>query len=408
MRRQTTLLAGAVVLSLLGAACGGDDDDTETGSGSASAPADIPDGPAISIGAQDFGESLILAEIYEGALDDAGYEADIQEVGGFRDLLFGAFESGEVNLAPDYLASQLEFLNDGAGEATSDAGETFDLLEPLLAEKEIVGLTPSDAVNTNAFVVTEETSEELGITTLSDLAEKGADLTLGGPQDCESNAFCIPGLQRVYDLDMSQNFEPLDAGLVATSLGEGAIDVGLLFSTDGRIASEGWVLLEDDQDMLAADNVFPILSQEVADAYGDDLTGLLDDISAELTTDELIELNKRYDVDKEDADDIADDWLADRRISSRSLRSAPIAVAAPRSRRMSSTVSVSVPAYDSAGRSNERAKTTTWNPCRARSIAAARPMPRLPPVTQATRGSPRSPIMATIERRSRCWPRSRR
>ncbi len=311
MRRQTTLLAGAVVLSLLGAACGGDDDDTETGSGSASAPADIPDGPAISIGAQDFGESLILAEIYEGALDDAGYEADIQEVGGFRDLLFGAFESGEVNLAPDYLASQLEFLNEGAGEATSDAGETFDLLEPLLAEKEIVGLTPSDAVNTNAFVVTEETSEELGITTLSDLAEKGADLTLGGPQDCESNAFCIPGLQRVYDLDMSQNFEPLDAGLVATSLGEGAIDVGLLFSTDGRIASEGWVLLEDDQDMLAADNVFPILSQEVADAYGDDLTGLLDDISAELTTDELIELNKRYDVDKEDADDIAEDWLAD-------------------------------------------------------------------------------------------------
>src|SRR5699024_3320709 len=111
---------------------------------------------------------------------------------------------------------------------------TFDLLEPLLAEKEIVGLTPSDAVNTNAFVVTEETSEDLGITTLSDLAEKGADLTLGGPQDCESNAFCIPGLQRVYDLDMSQNFEPLDAGLVATSLGEGAIDVGLLFSTDGR------------------------------------------------------------------------------------------------------------------------------------------------------------------------------
>ena len=311
MRRQTTLLAGAVVLSLLGAACGGDDDDTETGSGSASAPADIPDGPAISIGAQDFGESLILAEIYEGALDDAGYEADIQEVGGFRDLLFGAFESGEVNLAPDYLASQLEFLNDGAGEATSDAGETFDLLEPLLAEKEIVGLTPSDAVNTNAFVMTEETSEELGITTLSDLAEKGADLTLGGPQDCESNAFCIPGLQRVYDLDMSQNFEPLDAGLVATSLGEGAIDVGLLFSTDGRIASEGWVLLEDDQEMLAADNVFPILSQEVADAYGEDLTGLLDDISAELTTDELIELNKRYDVDKEDADDIAEDWLAD-------------------------------------------------------------------------------------------------
>jgi osmoprotectant transport system substrate-binding protein len=311
MQRHTKVLAGVLALSLLGAACGDDDDDAETGTGNAPAPADVPDGPPIRIGAQDFGESLILAEIYEGVLDDAGYEVAVQEVGGFRDLLFGAFESGEVNLAPDYLASQLEFLNDGAGEATSDADETFGLLEPLLAERDLVGLTPSEAVNTNAFVMTEETSEELGITTLSELAEKGADLTLGGPQDCESNAFCIPGLQRVYGLDMSQNFTPLDAGVVATSLDEGAIDVGLLFSTDGRIASEGWVLLEDDQDMLAADNVFPVLSQEVADAYGDDLTGLLDDISAELTTEDLIELNKRYDVDREDPEDIAEDWRAD-------------------------------------------------------------------------------------------------
>src|SRR5690606_16599443 len=192
-----------------------------------------------------------------------------------------------------------------------DVDETFSLLQPRLEERDLVGLEPSEAVNTNAFVITRETSDELGITTLSDLADKGADLTLGGPQDCESNAFCIPGLQRVYDLDLSQNFEPLDAGLVATSLAEGAIDVGLLFSTDGRIASEGWVLLEDDQEMLAADNVFPITSQEVVEAYGDDLTELLDSISAELTTEELIELNKRYDVDKEDADDIAEDWLAD-------------------------------------------------------------------------------------------------
>jgi osmoprotectant transport system substrate-binding protein len=314
MRRHVTVGAALLALSLLGAACGDDDDDVESGdadSGSASAPAEIPDGPAISIGAQDFGESAILAGIYEGALDEAGYEVSVQELGGFRDLLFGAFESGEVNLAPDYVASQLEFLNDQAGEATGDVDETFDLLQPRLEERELVGLTPSDAVDTNAFVVTQETSDDLGITSLSDLAEKGQDLTLGGPQDCESNAFCIPGLRDVYGLDMSDNFEPLDAGLVATSLSEGAIDVGLLFSTDGRIASEGWVLLEDDMDMLAADNVFPVLTQELVDTYGDGLTGLLDDISAELTTEDLIELNRRFDVDREDAEDIADDWLSE-------------------------------------------------------------------------------------------------
>jgi osmoprotectant transport system substrate-binding protein len=306
------VLAAVLVLALVGAACGDDDDTaTDDDGGSGGTVEEIPDGPTIAIGAQDFGESLILAEIYEGALSGVGYDASIQEVGGFRDLLFGAFDSGEVNLAPDYVASELEFLNDFAGEATSDVDETFDILQPLLEERDLVGLTPSDAVNTNAFVVTQETSDDLGITTLSDLAEKGADLTLGAPQDCESNAFCIPGLEEVYGLDMSANFTPLDPGVVATSLEEGAIDVGLLFSTDGRISSEGWVLLEDDEGMLAADNIFPVASQEVVDVYGDGLTNLLDDISGELTTEDLIEMNRRYDVDKEDAADIADGWLSD-------------------------------------------------------------------------------------------------
>ena len=312
MQRHTKVLAGLLALSLLGAACG-DDDDDDAATDDDSAQADIPDGPAITLGAQDFGESLILSEIYAGALDDAGYEAGTTEVGGFRDLLFGAFESGDVNMAVEYVASQLEFFNDGAGEATSDVDDTLEKLTPYLEERSLVAGTPSEAVDTNAFVITEETSDDLDITTLSDLAEKGADLRLGAPPDCESNGFCIPGLQRVYGVDFTANFTPLDFGVIPDSLNEGAIDVGVVGSTDGRLEDEstGWVLLEDDKGMFAADNVFPIISQEVADAYGQDLIDLLDEVSAALTTDDLLAMNKRYDVDKEDADDIAADWLSD-------------------------------------------------------------------------------------------------
>ncbi len=321
MRRPTTRLLVALLAAVaLVAAAGGDDDDSETGgdggSGGGEAPVcteDSQSGPAISIGAQDFGESAILAEIYQQALDCAGFEADIQTLGGFRDLLFGSFDSGDINLAPDYVASNLEFLNDFAGEATGDVDETLGKLTPLLEDEGLVALEPSAAVDTNSFVVTQETSEDLGITTLSELAEKGQDLTLGAPQDCETNGFCIPGLQRVYDLDLSENFVGLDFGVIPASLDEGAIDVGVVGSTDGRLAdpATGWVLLEDDQGMLAADNVFPLASQELADAYGDDLSRVLDGISAELTTEDLTELNKRFDVDKEDADAIAESWLAD-------------------------------------------------------------------------------------------------
>jgi osmoprotectant transport system substrate-binding protein len=314
MRRHVKWLAVLLAFALLGTACG-DDDDSSTDSGDSGgdsgAAAEPIEGPAISIGAQDFGESAILAEITSQALSNAGYDASVQEVGGFRDLLIGAFESGDVNLAPDYVASQLEFLNDAAGQATSDVNQTFGLLTPLLAEKSLTGVTPSNAVDTNAFVVTEETSDELGITTLSDLAAKGADLTLGAPPDCETNGFCIPGLQRVYGVDLSANFEPLEFGVIPTSLDEGAIDVGVVSSTDGRLADPetGWVLLEDDKGMLAADNVFYVEANDLVEAYGDDLTALLEEISSELTTEELVEMNKRYDVDKDDAEDIAADWV---------------------------------------------------------------------------------------------------
>ena len=154
MRRHIKVLAVLAAFALLGAACGDDDDggDEASDSASGSAPAEVPEGPAILVGAQDFGESAILAEIYAGALTNAGYEASTVELGGFRDLLFSAFSSGDVNLAPDYVASQLEYLNEGAGEATSDVDATFDLLAPLLEEEGLVGLTPSDAVDVNSFV----------------------------------------------------------------------------------------------------------------------------------------------------------------------------------------------------------------------------------------------------------------
>jgi osmoprotectant transport system substrate-binding protein len=297
--RNRVIGAGLLAMALLVAACG------DSGGGAS-------DDPEVVVAAQDFGESAILAEIYKGALETEGITARVQRVGGFRDLELAAFESGDVNLAPEYAASMLEALNAQAGEATADAQETTDLLNGWLEDIGLVALTPSDAIDTNAFVVTGETSTSLGITTLSDLAEKGADLVLGGPPDCETNPFCIPGLNSVYGLDLSANFQPLDAGQVTVqALEAGEIQVAILFSTSGVIAERGFVLLEDDQNMLAADNVVPVLTTELQEAYGSELTDVLDDVSSKLTTADLTAMNKRFDIDNEDAEDIAADWLAD-------------------------------------------------------------------------------------------------
>lgn len=130
----------------------------------------------------------------------------------------------------------------------------------------------------------------------------------GGQTD---NAACIPGLRTFYDLDLSGNFLPLDGAgpiTVAALLG-GEIDVAILFSTAGVIAQEDWVVLADDRNMIKADNIIPVLSQALVDAHGQGFVDLVNTVSATLDTPQLTELNRLYEIERADADQVARDWL---------------------------------------------------------------------------------------------------
>ena len=328
---RTGLIVGiiAAIVVLIGAILlftGGDDDDTDAADETTTTAAeeeettttteaeedegDAPEGegPTIVIGAQDFGESAILAQVYGQALEAAGFSVRYQSLGGFRDIVFASFESGDINLTAEYAASALEFLNEQAGEATGDIDETAELLRARLEERGLVALDASPAVDSNAFVVTAETAAARGLSSVSDLTE---DLVLGGPPDCPTNPFCIPGLCDVYGIDLEPNFVSLDGGgpLTKAALAGGEIDVAILFSTDGSIAESGWVVLEDDLGLINADNIIPVLTAELVEVYGAEMVDLLNAVSAALDTEGLTELNRRFDIDFEDADVVARDWL---------------------------------------------------------------------------------------------------
>ena len=301
--RSAVAVALLALVALFAVACGCDDKGSSSGS-------TVPSGPAISIGAQDFPESVVLSAVYSQAFQTAGYNSSVQDLGGYRDLLYGAFEKGDVNFALEYAASMYNFLAKPDSPAGTDVDKNISGVTPLLEAKKITIAKPSEAVDTNAFVMTKAKSEELGITSLSDLASKGASLKLGGPSDCETNAFCIPGLQRVYGVDMSKNFVSLDTG-VADALKGGQFDVGVLFSTDPPVTDDTFVVLKDDKTMLAADNIVPVMSQSLVDAYGQDFVDLVNKISATLTTENVAAMNKAYIVDKQEAADVAKAFLAD-------------------------------------------------------------------------------------------------
>lgn len=124
----------------------------------------------LTIGAVAFAENQIVAEMYAALLEEAGYSVDTQTDLRSREILYPAVKSGEIDIAPEYLGSLLLFLEPEA-EATGDPINNVDLLTPLLEKDGVALLEPSDANDTNAFAVTQETADEFGLTSMSDLAE---------------------------------------------------------------------------------------------------------------------------------------------------------------------------------------------------------------------------------------------
>jgi osmoprotectant transport system substrate-binding protein len=197
---------------------------------------------AIAVGAAGFTESIVLANVYADVLGAAGFDASVREVGS-RELYLAALQEGtEIQVFPEYLATATEFLEgDEANQvASGDVQATVEALQPLAEEAGLVFGEPSDAVDQNAFAVTQEFADGLGVSTLSELAEACSDgsLILGGPAECPERPFCQPGLEETYGLEFAEFQEYGDTGgpLTKAAIQQGEVSMGLVFSSDGALA----------------------------------------------------------------------------------------------------------------------------------------------------------------------------
>lgn len=119
-------------------------------------------------------------------------------------------------------------------------------------------------------------------------------LVFGSGPECPSELLCLPLLRAPYGLNFKE-FRVTDAGGPRTvdALETGAIQIGVLFTTDPRLLAGDFVLLEDDRHAQPAESVTPILRDESRVTYGARLAATIDAVSAELTTERLAELNRR-------------------------------------------------------------------------------------------------------------------
>jgi osmoprotectant transport system substrate-binding protein len=267
---------------------------------------------AITVASFDFPESRLLAEVYGAALERGGINVEFARDLGPRELGDPALARGLVELVPEYAGTALEFLSLGDAQPSADVVATHAALRRSLHGGNMVALAPAPAQTANAIVVTRTTATRHGLATISDLAAIAPDLTFGGPPECLHRPFCLEGLQNTYDLEFAE-FLPLDTGgpLTLDALNDSVVDVALLFSTEPRIASDDLVELTDDRALQPAENGTPFVHRSAIRRFGPQLVGLIDAISATLTTAELRTLNGRV-ANGESPSAVAHDWVAER------------------------------------------------------------------------------------------------
>lgn len=306
--RRIAASALAISTVLLGAACAGDDL-AEDGSDSSG----TEDKGSVKISGQDFGEVQIVSAMYQQLLEAEGYDVTVQLVG-TRDVYMADGQFPEsIQLVPEYVGGIVDYLNvtvngpEAEPLTTPDAAASVEAAASLLEDKGITLLDPSAAVDTNAFFVTEKFSQEEGVTKLSDL--EGMKVVVAAAEDCAERTDCGAGLTEDYGIDVTE-FLPLGfaSADVFKSVADGESQLGLTSTTDGTLESQGMVLLEDDKQIQPAQNLVPAVSTEWL-ADNPDVEGILNDLMAALTTENLTELNGKISVERQKPEDIAKEFL---------------------------------------------------------------------------------------------------
>jgi len=299
----SALAAGALLLS----GCSGS-------AGSASVGDEL-DGLTGQVGSKDFSEQYILAYITTELLNAHGadLEANVKLVGSAN--VRQALENGDFIGYWEYTGTSWITYN-GNTTPVKGAEAQFDAVKEADAEKGIAWLDPAPLNNTYAFAVRADKAEELGVKTMSDVAALPA----------EDQTFCIesefstrddgwPGLKTAYGIDVpDSNVTMLDTGVIYTATQKGDdCNFGEVFQTDGRIPALDLVVMEDDEEFFPSYQGGFTIRQEVLDDYPE-IADIIAEIAPLLTTEEMQKLNALVDVEGEDPEDVAIDWLEEQEL----------------------------------------------------------------------------------------------
>jgi osmoprotectant transport system substrate-binding protein len=308
--RAVPAVLAALALVLL-AACGnvgGSDQASDEGGG----------GPTITIGSKNFTEQYILGELYAQALEANGFNVEKKLDLGSEQIADKALQNGQIDMYPEYtgtsLVATLDYPGDPADLKTPE--ETYQKAKELYAKRDPADtmLTPAPFNNSYGIFVRKDVAEEKNLKTLADLAEASPDLTFVSYSEFQNRSDGYKNMQKNYPaLDFGEIRIVNQLGLRYQGLQGGEGDVGVGFTTDGQLASDDLVVMQDPKSILPFYYPAPVVRSDVLE-QNPKMKGVLDEVSGSLDVETMRELNGKVDLEQEDPEDVAAEFLQEKGI----------------------------------------------------------------------------------------------
>jgi osmoprotectant transport system substrate-binding protein len=155
----------------------------------------------------------------------------------------------------------------------------------------------------------------MGLSKLSDLAAHAPQMRLGVGYEFLERADGFPGLAKTYGLKFAASPTVMDLGLLYRALEAKQVDIVAGSNTDGMIAALGLVVLQDDKNYFPPYDAVPIVRPDaLRNTPG--MRAALEQLSGRINTEDMRRMNYAIDGRKQDAADVARDFLTASRLIS--------------------------------------------------------------------------------------------
>lgn len=299
-RKWISLMLCVVMACSLAAGCGKDTSESEKTETS-------EEKGTIIVGSKNFTEGYLLSELYADALEDNGYEVE-RVFNMSTDTLSPAIQSGEVDLYPEYTGTAL---TDVLGkELETDLDVIYETVSTEYDKQwDIKWLELTQMEDKVAMVMLRERAQELGITNLTEMQKISDQLVLGDGVNFAEREDDLLRLNKIYG-EFKFTVENVDYSLAYACLDDGTADVIPGLTTDVQLLDDKYIQIEEDIPVWPPQYVAPIVRKEALEA-NPEIEEILNNVSAQLTTDKMIEMLNEVITNERDYEEVALEFYND-------------------------------------------------------------------------------------------------